>query len=156
MVKLTTSDALNYLKIVKDAFQDDREKYDRFLVIMKDFKAQRVDTNGVILKVKELFKGHEDLLLGFNTFLPKGFEITLGGDQTKNVDFDDTLSFIKKVKTRFHDDKRAYNSFLDVLNKCKKERMGISEVHYEVAILFRDHQDLLVEFEQFIPLFRLR
>lgn len=39
--KLTTSDALTYLKEVKDMFQDQREKYDMFLEVMKDFKAQR-------------------------------------------------------------------------------------------------------------------
>lgn len=39
--KLTTSDALTYLKEVKDMFQDQREKYDMFLDVMKDFKAQR-------------------------------------------------------------------------------------------------------------------
>ena len=31
----------------------------------------RIDTAGVIEKVKELFKGHDELILGFNTFLPK-------------------------------------------------------------------------------------
>jgi len=30
-----------------------------------------VDTAGVIVKVKELFRGHRELILGFNTFLPK-------------------------------------------------------------------------------------
>ena len=39
--KLTTNDALAYLKAVKDIFQDNREKYDDFLEVMKDFKAQR-------------------------------------------------------------------------------------------------------------------
>ena len=32
---------------------------------------RRIDTAGVILKVKDLFRGHPDLILGFNTFLPK-------------------------------------------------------------------------------------
>ncbi|AES59652.2 putative transcription regulator Others family [Medicago truncatula] len=40
-------------------------------------KTVRVDTDGVIERVKELFRGHRDLILGFNTFLPKGHEITL-------------------------------------------------------------------------------
>lgn len=40
--KLTTVDALAYLKAVKDIFQDKREKYDEFLEAMKDFKAQRL------------------------------------------------------------------------------------------------------------------
>lgn len=39
--KLTTNDALTYLKEVKDMFHDERDKYDMFLEVMKDFKAQR-------------------------------------------------------------------------------------------------------------------
>lgn len=39
--KLTTDDALQYLKEVKEMFQDQRDKYDHFLEVMKDFKAQR-------------------------------------------------------------------------------------------------------------------
>ncbi|KAK8943253.1 Paired amphipathic helix protein Sin3-like 4 [Platanthera zijinensis] len=75
--KLTTNDALTYLKAVKDIFQDNREKYNEFLEVMKDFKSQRIDTSGVIMRVKELFKEHRDLILGFKTFLPKGYEIKL-------------------------------------------------------------------------------
>ena len=42
--KLTTTDALQYLKNVKDIFQDKREKYEEFLEVMKDFKSQRLKT----------------------------------------------------------------------------------------------------------------
>jgi histone deacetylase complex regulatory component SIN3 len=31
----------------------------------------RIDTSGVIVRVKQLFKGHRELILGFNTFLPR-------------------------------------------------------------------------------------
>ena len=31
----------------------------------------RIDTNGVIQQVRVLFRGHRDLILGFNTFLPR-------------------------------------------------------------------------------------
>ncbi|KAE9466512.1 hypothetical protein C3L33_01562, partial [Rhododendron williamsianum] len=48
--KLRTYDALSYLKEVKDVFQDQRDKYDIFLDVMKDFKAQRVNTAGVIAR----------------------------------------------------------------------------------------------------------
>ena len=34
-------------------------------------RSRRIDTAGVIIRVKELFKGHKQLVLGFNTFLPK-------------------------------------------------------------------------------------
>ena len=39
--KLTTNDALAYLKAVKDKFQDQRGKYDEYLEVMKNFKSQR-------------------------------------------------------------------------------------------------------------------
>lgn len=36
---------------------------------MKEFKAQSIDTPGVIDRVLSLFHGHRELILGFNTFL---------------------------------------------------------------------------------------
>ncbi|GKV22786.1 hypothetical protein SLEP1_g32612 [Rubroshorea leprosula] len=154
--KLTTNDALAYLKRVKEIFQDKREKYDDFLEVMKDFKAQRVDTAGVIARVKELFKGNQDLILGFNTFLPKGYEITLPFEdeqppQKKPVEFEEAINFVNKIKTRFQGDDRVYKSFLDILNMYRKENKSITEVYQEVALLFQDHSDLLKEFTHFLP-----
>nr|XP_043634301.1 paired amphipathic helix protein Sin3-like 2 isoform X2 [Erigeron canadensis] len=153
--KLTTNDALTYLKEVKDMFQDQREKYDMFLDVMKDFKAQRIDTTGVIARVKELFKGHNNLIFGFNTFLPKGYEITvIEDDETppkRTVEFEEAISFVNKIKKRFQNDDRVYKSFLDILNMYRKEHKGISEVYQEVASLFDDHPDLLDEFTRFLP-----
>ncbi|XP_048318177.1 paired amphipathic helix protein Sin3-like 4 isoform X1 [Ziziphus jujuba] len=154
--KLTTNDALAYLKAVKDIFQDKRDKYEDFLEVMKDFKAQRIDTAGVIERVKDLFKGHRDLILGFNTFLPKGYEITLPLEdeqppQKKPVEFEEAINFVNKIKTRFQGDDHVYKSFLDILNMYRKENKSITEVYQEVATLFQDHPDLLVEFTHFLP-----
>ncbi|CAN8239173.1 unnamed protein product [Cochlearia groenlandica] len=150
---LTESDALDYLKNVKEKFKDNLEVYEMFLKVMRDFKAQRLDTCGVVLKVKELFKGQDDLLLGFNTFLPYGYKVTLEDDQTQSkiVDFNDAFSFINKVKTRFDGDKQVYQSFLDVLKMYRVGNKNINEVYDEVAILFREHQDLCVEFRDYLP-----
>ncbi|KAI3793967.1 hypothetical protein L1987_36591 [Smallanthus sonchifolius] len=153
--KLTTNDALTYLKEVKDMFQDQREKYDMFLDVMKDFKAQRIDTTGVIARVKELFKGHNNLIFGFNTFLPKGYEITVIEDDEappkRTVEFEEAISFVNKIKKRFQNDDQVYKSFLDILNMYRKEHKGINEVYSEVASLFDDHPDLLDEFTRFLP-----
>ncbi|XVF44115.1 hypothetical protein PTKIN_Ptkin02bG0094400 [Pterospermum kingtungense] len=154
--KLTTNDALTYLKAVKDIFLEKREKYDDFLEVMKDFKAQRIDTAGVIARVKELFKGYRDLILGFNTFLPKGYEITLPledeqAPQKKPVEFEEAINFVNKIKTRFQGDDHVYKSFLDILNMYRKENKSITEVYQEVAALFQDHPDLLLEFTHFLP-----
>ncbi|WOL03842.1 paired amphipathic helix protein Sin3-like 4 isoform X2 [Canna indica] len=148
--KLTTNDALAYLKAVKDIFQDKREKYDEFLEVMKDFKSQRIDTHGVIARVKELFKGHRDLILGFNTFLPKGYEIKLT-EEKKPVEFDEAIVFVNKIKSRFSNDEHVYKSFLDILNMYRRENKSIHEVYEEVASLFQSHQDLLEEFTHFLP-----
>ncbi|KAF5206479.1 Paired amphipathic helix protein sin3-like [Thalictrum thalictroides] len=153
---LTTNDALAYLKAVKEMFQDKKDKYDEFLDVMKDFKAQRIDTAGVIARVKDLFKGHRDLILGFNTFLPKGYEITLplDGDEPppkKPVEFEEAINFVNKIKTRFQNDDHVYKSFLEILNMYRKDNKSITEVFQEVASLFRDHPDLLDEFIHFLP-----
>lgn len=39
--RLTTNDALAYLREVKDRFKDNKQVYDNFLEIMKQFKAQQ-------------------------------------------------------------------------------------------------------------------
>ncbi|XP_022776020.1 paired amphipathic helix protein Sin3-like 4 isoform X2 [Durio zibethinus] len=154
--KLKSNDALAYLKAVKDIFQEKREKYDHFLEVMKDFKAQRIDTAGVIARVKELFKGYRDLILGFNTFLPKGYEITLPLEdeqpsQKKPVEFEEAINFVNEIKRRFQGDDHVYKSFLDILNVYRKENKSITEVYQEVAALFQDHPDLLLAFTHFLP-----
>ncbi|XP_029125986.1 paired amphipathic helix protein Sin3-like 4 isoform X2 [Cajanus cajan] len=105
--KQATDDALAYLKAVKYMFQDKGEKYDDFLEVMKDFKFQRIDITGVTTRVKELFKGKKDLILGFNTFLPKGHEITLSLEdehppQKKPVEFEEAINFVGKIKVFFY------------------------------------------------------
>ncbi|KAJ0229578.1 Paired amphipathic helix protein Sin3-like 2 [Hirschfeldia incana] len=155
--KLTTHDALSYLKDVKEMFQDQRDKYDMFLAVMKDFKAQRTDTSGVIARVKELFKGHNNLIFGFNTFLPKGCEITLDeieeeeAQPKKTVEFEEAISFVNKIKKRFQHSEDVYKSFLEILNMYRKDDKDITEVYNEVSTLFEDHPDLLEEFTRFLP-----
>ncbi|KAM0005896.1 putative transcription regulator Others family [Helianthus debilis subsp. tardiflorus] len=138
-IPVTTNDALTYLKQVKDMFQDQREKYDMFLDVMKDFKAQRIDTAGVIARVKELFKGHNNLIFGFNAFLPKDFEITVIEDEEappkRSVEFEEAINFVNKIKKRFQNDDHVYKSFLDILNMYRKDLKSINEVYNEVSLL---------------------
>ncbi|ONM30585.1 Paired amphipathic helix protein Sin3-like 3 [Zea mays] len=148
--KLTTNDALVYLKAVKDKFQDKREKYEEFLEVMRDFKSERIDTNGVIVRVKTLFNGYPELILGFNAFLPKGYAIKLQ-EEKKPVDFVEAINFVNKIKNRFQHDEQVYKAFLDILNMYRKDNKSIQDVYHEVAMLFKDHKDLLEEFQHFLP-----
>lgn len=72
---LNVKDALSYLDQVKIQFYNQADVYNNFLDIMKDFKSQSIDTPGVIDRVSTLFRGHPNLIQGFNTFLPPGYKI---------------------------------------------------------------------------------
>ncbi|KAL0014194.1 hypothetical protein SO802_001263 [Lithocarpus litseifolius] len=152
--KLTTYDALAYLKEVKETFQEQREKYEMFLKVMKDFKDQRVGTVGVMIRVKELFKGHNNLISGFNIFVPKGYEMALDNDealpQEKTVKCQEAISFVNKIKVRFQNDEHVYKSFLDIWNKYWNEHKDMVEVYNEISSLFNGHPDLLDEFRRFL------
>ncbi|QPC79279.1 hypothetical protein HYE68_010031 [Fusarium pseudograminearum] len=73
-------DALDYLDKVRSACRDTPNVYNQFLDIMKDFKAELIDTQGVVHQVRGLFvdTNNEELssmFLGFNRFLPPGYSI---------------------------------------------------------------------------------
>jgi len=144
-------DAIAYLKEVKESFKDNKEKYDDFLEVMKAFKAARLDTADVIAQVKKLFEGHNSLILGFNVFLPKPYEITSSSGQ-KEVEFHQAINYLNKIKTRFQSDEQVYHKFLDILNMYKHGNKSIVEIYKEVETLFYDHQDLLEEFKFFLPI----
>ena len=79
--QLKVEDALAYLDQVKMAFAGQPHVYNQFLDIMKEFKAQAIDTPGVISRVLQLFHGNRQLILGFNTFLPPGYKIEFDDNQ---------------------------------------------------------------------------
>ncbi|KAK9104764.1 hypothetical protein Scep_021608 [Stephania cephalantha] len=154
-LKLTTNDALQYLKYIQGVFHDKKEKYDEFLDVMKDFKTNIIDTEGVIERVEGIFEGHRDLILGFSKFLPKKYGITLPPEdelpRKKRVQPEDAMNFVNKVKSRLGDDGHAYKSFVKILRLSRKEGNSITEIYEEVANLLNEHQDLLEEFKHFLP-----
>ncbi|KAK7273335.1 hypothetical protein RIF29_14384 [Crotalaria pallida] len=120
---VTRNGAMAYLNEIKVAFAEEREKYDCFLKIMIDFKEKRIRTNDVISATMELFKGHNDLLMGFNTFLPRGYKIQLPieGEQLSKT----------------------------VVLRCECCRNFENKV--KVAALLEGHTDLLNELNHFLP-----
>ncbi|KAI3975881.1 hypothetical protein MKX01_030726 [Papaver californicum] len=83
--------ASDYLKAVKSVFQDNKEKYAEFLqIVIGATKSQTKDIADLVAvseRVKALLKGHPQLILAFNAFLPKEYQITPtledGGDVSK-------------------------------------------------------------------------
>lgn len=83
--RLKVEDALSYLDKVKFSFNNQPQVYNDFLDIMKEFKSQSIDTPGVIQRVSDLFRGHPELIFGFNTFLPPGYRIEIHANEQVSV-----------------------------------------------------------------------
>ncbi|ELR12555.1 paired amphipathic helix protein sin3, putative [Acanthamoeba castellanii str. Neff] len=152
--------ALDFLDQVKLQFQHQPQIYNYFLDVMKEFKAQTIDTPGVIARVSDLFKGHDDLILGFNTFLPPGYKIvpvaampppSESDVARKQPEFDHARAYVKKIKMRFLHQPQIYKNFLEILHTFHREQHTIKDVYEQVAYLFQDHPDLLEEFSEFLP-----
>uniref|UniRef100_A0A7N9APV8 Paired amphipathic helix protein Sin3a n=1 Tax=Mastacembelus armatus TaxID=205130 RepID=A0A7N9APV8_9TELE len=226
--RLKVEDALSYLDQVKLQFGNQPQVYNDFLDIMKEFKSQSIDTPGVISRVSQLFKGHPDLIMGFNTFLPPGYKIEVqtndlnipvsgassqsvshhqhqnlpqahtptsqpnpsipsyasprspsvqshtpvsstqsGGPPLQNnqpVEFNHAINYVNKIKNRFQGQPDIYKAFLEILHTYQKEQRNAKEaggnytpalteqeVYTQVARLFKNQEDLLSEFGQFLP-----
>uniref|UniRef100_A0A673IJ23 Paired amphipathic helix protein Sin3a n=1 Tax=Sinocyclocheilus rhinocerous TaxID=307959 RepID=A0A673IJ23_9TELE len=201
-MQYSVEDALSYLDQVKLQFGNQPQVYNDFLDIMKEFKSQSIDTPGVISRVSQLFKGHPDLIMGFNTFLPPGYKIespaltptsqpnpsipsyasprspsvqshtpisssTAGSTPLQNnqpVEFNHAINYVNKIKNRFQGQPEVYKSFLEILHTYQKEQRNAKEaggnytptlteqqVYAQVAQLFKNQEDLLSEFGQFLP-----
>lgn len=48
---------------------------------MQDFVRRRVSPEDLLGRIKDLFKGHKTLILGFNAFLPAEKQIILTEDE---------------------------------------------------------------------------
>ncbi|KAL5784331.1 hypothetical protein ACOSQ2_006723 [Xanthoceras sorbifolium] len=151
-----------YIKAVQIRFKDQPDLYNKFSGLLRDFRDQRIHAAALGLQIKKLFEGHEDLLLGFNGFMPEGYMISLDDDEdeeeeetqteeeegeiSKSLKFAEALSFVNKVKLRFENcDEHVYQAFLDVIRNRNNMITTI-----EVAQLLGDHPDLLQDFDRLL------
>ncbi|XP_056176267.1 paired amphipathic helix protein Sin3-like 1 [Syzygium oleosum] len=123
-----------------------------FQQIMIDFKSQRIDRARVVAIAKELFKGHNRLIHGFNTFLPVGCEIALDEAPVskKPASLEDAIDFIHKLKECFRIEEHIYISFHNILHMYQHGK-EIDAIYNEVACLFAGHPDLIEAFKRFLP-----
>eukprot|EP00256_Glycine_max_P064024 XP_014634061.2 paired amphipathic helix protein Sin3-like 1 [Glycine max] len=152
--KITIMDALQYIKEVQCAFHDSREKFDKFMDVMKDYKFHRIDVGIVVEKMEEILKDHGDLILGFNKFLPKGYEILLLDEGEDG--FGNASKYLKKIQDRFENKDHVYKSFLNILLKYKNNGVTLYDTYHEVATIFEGHRDLVRDFTKFLPSVHLR
>uniref|UniRef100_A0A671TXT2 SIN3 transcription regulator family member Ab n=1 Tax=Sparus aurata TaxID=8175 RepID=A0A671TXT2_SPAAU len=191
--RLKVEDALSYLDQVKLQFGNQPQVYNDFLDIMKEFKSQSIDTPGVINRVSQLFKGHPDLIMGFNTFLPPGYKIEVQTNDLVNVTTPGQIHYITPHGISVHNipvsgassqpasqpqhqslpqagphtttaatataaTATKRNAMWTKEQRNAKEAGGNytpalteQEVYTQVARLFKNQEDLLSEFGQFLP-----
>jgi len=137
-------DAKSYMGKVKRAFENEPEKYDNFVSIMRDFKSNKIDTTEVTSRISVLFREHRTLLNEFNRFLPTDSRIRA---QTGR-NYQDAVEYVNRIK-RYAPEK--YDDFIKILKEYQNEQRSIDDVRDNVAFLLKDHQNLLAEFYQYLP-----
>ncbi|KAG5536780.1 hypothetical protein RHGRI_024268 [Rhododendron griersonianum] len=88
--------------------------------------AQSTNSQAFQLRVRDLFKEHPELVAGFNIFLPGGYEIPM-------QDQNDEIVFVNKVKAAYGHDGRRYKSFLDLMNRMRKDK-NVLEAYKEYSM----------------------
>ncbi|KEH44186.1 putative transcription regulator Others family [Medicago truncatula] len=125
-------DVSGYFEEVKAAFQYNK-KYFQFIKLIKDFRARRIDSIAVKARVKRLFKGNSNLMLGFNSFLPKEHRI-----QTFiSLRFKDASPLLKAIKVAFQDKRESYYEFSKVLQGFKDKRIDSKDTAARVKKLLK-------------------
>lgn len=66
-------------------------------------------------------------------------------------DEDRAIRFSKKVNAIFRKDRTKYKKFMKVCKLFLEDFRTVEEVYEEVQVLFKDHIELLKEFEYFVP-----
>jgi len=152
----------------------------QFLDIIKGFQEQRLDTPRVIASVCSLFRGHDSLLQGFNSFLPGGHRMPLtagppslppslppssssedskeeeekeGGTEEGGAEeqMQGAMVYMDRVRDTFVGHPSVYFEFLSVMKAFQGGEMGMNEVMGRVGVLFRGHEVLLQGFNCFLP-----
>ncbi|WMV51136.1 hypothetical protein MTR67_044521 [Solanum verrucosum] len=154
-------------------FGNDHE-YKSYVDVMMMYKKERKDINELNNEVAVLFNDHPDLLdkfseilkdsvtpnplssllLVLNFLLPCSYDIILNDEVKpplkKSIHFEQVFSFVNTMKKHLVNN-HEYKSFLDFMNKCRKEHKDVKEVYHEVSVLLNDRPDLLDEFSEFLP-----
>uniref|UniRef100_A0A8C2P4H4 Histone deacetylase interacting domain-containing protein n=1 Tax=Capra hircus TaxID=9925 RepID=A0A8C2P4H4_CAPHI len=171
---------------VKIRFGSDPATYNGFLEIMKEFKSQsgperrgsrqpaptpdrvtlpctpcRARHSSLSSRWQENSHNHSDCAENVKQQMLYKEDKPQVPLESDSVEFNNAISYVNKIKTRFLDHPEIYRSFLEILHTYQKEQLstkgrpfrGMSEeeVFTEVANLFRGQEDLLSEFGQFLP-----
>ncbi|MED6170157.1 hypothetical protein PIB30_028243 [Stylosanthes scabra] len=156
-------EAIEYMAQVREALCPHRKQdYDRLVQILEHHTNNiRAVTESVTEGLKEIFQGHNHLILGFYRFLPPHHQIELLLEQNQEqppkkviAGFREAISFFKKVEGRFKDEGRDFNFTKLFLGKSKLWREGKiswTDLYHKIAPHLMEHEDLVEELGFFFP-----
>lgn len=155
--------AVAFLKEVRKRFRKQHDGiFVRFCQLLSDFTKSKIDRDSLGVEVKELFKGHDDLIHKYNVFVRNEADDEEDGAGVGSDHDDDdnhepvnslvpAIDLVKKVKARFQNEEQVYKKFWELLAGIRGERFLLQELKTEVAKLFGDeHGDLYQEFERYV------
>ena len=68
-----------------------------------------------------------------------------------DVEFNQAIIYVNKIKNRFANQPEVYKSFLEILQTYQRDQKPISEIYSRVTLLFQNAPDLLEDFKKFLP-----
>ncbi|EOA38756.1 hypothetical protein CARUB_v10010939mg [Capsella rubella] len=141
----TINDAQSYLAAVKETFHDEPSKYAEFLKLLNGIRNQKVDKDVMVARVEELMEDHDDLLHGFNVFLPDEAK-RIKNPHTNKIHAD-AEEFMNKLKTRFKTlDTEVVGSFRQIMEMFKEGKLSVKQAQEEVIDVLYYHEDLIEDF----------
>ncbi|MED6155643.1 hypothetical protein PIB30_006816 [Stylosanthes scabra] len=157
------NEAKEYMAQVRQSLCPHRKQdYDRLVKILEYHTHNiRTLTESVTERLKQIFQGHNHLILGFNKFLPSHHQIELLLEQDEEQSpkklipgFREAISFFKKVAGRFKDEGRDFNFTKLFLEKSKlwtEGKISWTDLYYKIVPHLREHEDLVEELGFFFP-----
>ncbi|CAI9784184.1 unnamed protein product [Fraxinus pennsylvanica] len=167
------NEALSFVEIVKQRFQDQESVYRKFCNIFAMFRGRLTDPESLISQVEIMFNDHADLISLFHNFFPKNLQMAVAGDrdtapvcvptalkkssdecrrdEVKDDGREKTklcIEFVNRVAETLQDDYK-YKLFLDAVNGLGKFK-NIAQVRMEVCVIFKDHPELEIEFSRIL------
>jgi hypothetical protein len=106
-----------FITQVKVVFKDNKEKYNKFLQVIQNFKDQKINTSSYIEIGIKLFKGHPHLLLGFSNFLPDGCKLRLP------LDYDHQQGYQLAIEDEFLNQVKLGKSILSFYKSSRITRL---------------------------------
>lgn len=102
----------------------------------------RITIPVVISRLKLLFSEHQELIEGFNQFLPEEFKITLPLTRRSDTNWKKTISFVNKVKVNFTTNKD--------LGSFKTPKFSHSSLMWWLQLAFSQERERYASFLQLI------